>query len=114
MASGHVNRIQGRTHGCTDQCCKREESSCQLGAVHTLRARLGGSDPSLRRPLRNWLRRLPDMSIEARVEELQRRHSALEMEIAEAHAHPSIDDLEIVSLKRRKLLVKDELVRLKN
>ena len=35
MASGHVNRIKGRTHGCTDQCCKREESSCQLGAVHT-------------------------------------------------------------------------------
>ena len=26
---------EGRTHGCTDQCCKREESSCQLGAVHT-------------------------------------------------------------------------------
>ena len=22
MASGHVNRIKGRTHGCTDQCCK--------------------------------------------------------------------------------------------
>ena len=67
-----------------------------------------------RRPHRNWLRRLPDMSLEAHVEELQRRHRALEMEIAEAHAHPSIDDLEIVSLKRRKLLVKDELVRLKN
>jgi len=26
---------KGRTHGCTDQCCLREESSCQLGAVHT-------------------------------------------------------------------------------
>src|SRR4029078_6604121 len=23
------------THGSTDQCCLREESSCQLGAVHT-------------------------------------------------------------------------------
>ena len=22
-------------HSCTDQCCKREESPCQLGAVHT-------------------------------------------------------------------------------
>ena len=21
MASGHVNRIKGRTHGCTDQLC---------------------------------------------------------------------------------------------
>src|SRR5471030_3389312 len=27
--------LKGRTHGCTDQPCKREESSCQLGAVHT-------------------------------------------------------------------------------
>src|SRR5450759_220278 len=27
--------LQGRTHGCTDQCCNREESSCQLRAVHT-------------------------------------------------------------------------------
>ena len=35
MASGHVNRAKGRTHGCTDQACKREESTCQLGAVHT-------------------------------------------------------------------------------
>ena len=54
------------------------------------------------------------MSIEAHVEELQRRHRALETEIAEDHAHPSIDDLEIVALKRRKLLVKDELARFKN
>jgi hypothetical protein len=38
MASGHVNRATGRTHGCTDQCCKREECSCQLGAVHTWHA----------------------------------------------------------------------------
>ena len=30
-----VPHLKGRTHGCTDQGCKREESSCQLGAVHT-------------------------------------------------------------------------------
>jgi hypothetical protein len=54
------------------------------------------------------------MSIEAHVADLERRHRALELEIAEAHAHPSIDDLQIVSLKRRKLLVKDELARLRN
>ena len=35
MASGHVNRAKGRTHGRTDQCCRREEIPCQLGAVHT-------------------------------------------------------------------------------
>ena len=36
MASGHVNRANGgRTRGRTDQCCRRQESPCQLGAVHT-------------------------------------------------------------------------------
>jgi hypothetical protein len=29
MASGHVNRANSRTHGCSDQCCRREESPCQ-------------------------------------------------------------------------------------
>jgi hypothetical protein len=52
------------------------------------------------------------MSIEAHLAELERRHQALEAEIAEARAHPSVDDLEIVELKRRKLLVKDEIARL--
>jgi hypothetical protein len=54
----------------------------------------------------------PNMSIEAHLAELERRHRALEAEIAEARAHPSIDNLEIVELKRRKLLVKDEIARL--
>ena len=54
------------------------------------------------------------MSIEAHLAELERRHPDLEAEIAEARAHPSIDDLEIVKLKRRKLLLKDEIVRLQN
>jgi hypothetical protein len=35
MASGHVNALKGRTHGCTDQCCTREKKPRQLGAVHT-------------------------------------------------------------------------------
>src|SRR5436190_19528018 len=36
MASGHVRTApKGRTHGRTDQYCEREESPCQLGAVHT-------------------------------------------------------------------------------
>ena len=53
------------------------------------------------------------MSMQTHLAELERRHQALEAEITEARAHPSIDDLEIVELKRRKLLVKDEIVRLK-
>ena len=54
------------------------------------------------------------MSIEAHLAELERRHRALEVEIAAARAHPWIDDLEIVLLKRRKLLLKDEITRLQN
>jgi hypothetical protein len=55
-----------------------------------------------------------NMSIEASLVELERQHRDLEEQIAEARAHPSIDNLQIVELKRRKLLVKDEMVRLQN
>ena len=53
------------------------------------------------------------MSIEAHLAELERRHRALEAEIDEARSHLSVDDLEIAQLKRRKLLVKDEIARLR-
>ena len=53
------------------------------------------------------------MAIEAHLAELEKRHEALKDEINEALNHPSADDLEIVELKRRKLLVKDEITRLK-
>ena len=52
------------------------------------------------------------MSIQAHLAELEKRHQALENELNEAIAHPSTDDLRIVELKRRKLLVKDEIRRL--
>ena len=52
------------------------------------------------------------MSIQAHLAELERRHRALEAEITEARSHPSVDALQIVELKRRKLLVKDEIARL--
>jgi hypothetical protein len=52
------------------------------------------------------------MSREAHLAELERRHQTLKVEIVEARAHPSVDDLRIVELKRRKLLVKDEIARL--
>ncbi|HET9902245.1 MAG TPA: DUF465 domain-containing protein [Xanthobacteraceae bacterium] len=53
------------------------------------------------------------MSIQAHLAELERRHRALEDELAEAMAHPSTDDLMIAQLKRKKLQVKDEIERLK-
>jgi hypothetical protein len=53
------------------------------------------------------------MAIEAHLMELEKRHEALEQEISEVLTHPSADDLQVVELKRRKLHVKDEIVRLK-
>jgi hypothetical protein len=53
------------------------------------------------------------MAIESHLAELERRHQALEQEIDEAQSHPSTDDLAIAELKRKKLLVKDEIARLR-
>jgi hypothetical protein len=54
------------------------------------------------------------MSLASHLEELKRKHGDIEREIDEAMAHPSIDDLEIVSLKRRKLALKDEIEKLRS
>jgi len=53
------------------------------------------------------------MAIESHLAELERRHHALELAISEALTHPSTDGLTIAELKRRKLVVKDEIARLK-
>jgi hypothetical protein len=52
------------------------------------------------------------MTMQAHLSELERKHRALEAEIADAMTHPSTDDLKIAELKRKKLLVKDEIMRL--
>ena len=53
------------------------------------------------------------MSMQSHLAELEKRHQALEEEITECLTHPAVDDLRIVELKRRKLLVKDEIERLR-
>jgi hypothetical protein len=53
------------------------------------------------------------MSLQMHLSELERRHQALEREIQDAIAHPSTDDLKIAELKRRKLQLKDEIVKLR-
>lgn len=53
------------------------------------------------------------MSIESHLTELERKHRTLEAELNDALAHPSVDDLKIVELKRRKLQLKDEINRIK-
>jgi hypothetical protein len=53
------------------------------------------------------------MATTTQLAELEQRHRMLESEINEALQHPSIDDLTLAELKRRKLQVKDEITRLK-
>ncbi|MHC5655931.1 YdcH family protein [Stappia sp.] len=52
------------------------------------------------------------MSLQSHLVELQKRHSDLERKLEEAMRHPSSDSLEIASLKRRKLQLKDEIARI--
>ena len=54
------------------------------------------------------------MTIQARIAGLEQRHHELEKKITEALKHKSIDDLEIVELKREKLHLKDEIGRLQH
>ena len=53
------------------------------------------------------------MSMQSHLAELEKKHQALEQEISECLNHPAVDDLKIVELKRKKLLVKDEIERLR-
>ena len=55
-----------------------------------------------------------DMPLQTDVTELERRHQALEREIQDAMTHPSTDSLKVAELKRRKLQLKDEIMRLKH
>ena len=54
------------------------------------------------------------MAIQAHLVELERKHKLLETDLHEALLHLSTDDLEIVELKRRKLMVKDQIERLRH
>jgi hypothetical protein len=54
------------------------------------------------------------MPVRAHIADLEERHRMLEAELASAHAHVSIDHLEIAELKRRKLLVKDKIAKLRS
>jgi hypothetical protein len=53
------------------------------------------------------------MAIQAHLVELERKHKVLETELHDALVHLSTDDLRIVELKRRKLMVRDQIERLR-
>ena len=52
------------------------------------------------------------MSLASHLDELKRKHADIERELDQALLHPSVDDLELATLKRRKLVIKDELEKL--
>lgn len=53
------------------------------------------------------------MSLDARLSKLKERHASLEEQISTAARHPSIDSLELSEMKRRKLVLKQEIERLR-
>ncbi len=54
------------------------------------------------------------MALQAHLVELERKHKVLEKELHDALVHLSTDDLRIVELKRRKLMVRDEIERIRH
>ncbi len=53
------------------------------------------------------------MSLQSHLAELERRHLTLQREIEKEELHPAVDELKLHELKRRKLQLKDEIVKLK-
>ncbi len=52
------------------------------------------------------------MSKSSHLEELRRRHEALSRQVEEAQRNPGVDGLEIAEMKKMKLRLKEEIVRL--
>lgn len=53
------------------------------------------------------------MSLQSHLVELEKRHQAIERELDTVRTHPSVGDVELAELKRKKLQLKDEISRLK-
>ena len=53
------------------------------------------------------------MSLMTHLAELERKHTVLDKKLSTELAHPNKDDVRIAALKRQKLLLKDEISRLR-
>ncbi len=53
------------------------------------------------------------MSVESHLAQLERKHQALKDAIAAEQAHPACDDTKVAAMKRKKLLLKDEISKLR-
>lgn len=54
------------------------------------------------------------MSLSSHLTELKKKHETLNVEVEKAERSPSIDQLHIADLKRKKLRLKDEIARLQD
>ena len=54
------------------------------------------------------------MSVDERIEALKAKHARLEHEIEEETHRPHPDDMHLTQLKREKLKIKDEMVRIQH
>jgi len=52
------------------------------------------------------------MSLSSHVEELKKKHQTLSLQVEEAQRAPGSNDLEIATLKKQKLKLKEEIERL--
>ncbi len=52
------------------------------------------------------------MSLSSHIEELRRKHENLSDKVESAQRSPGVSDLEIAELKKQKLRLKEEIVRL--
>ena len=52
------------------------------------------------------------MALESHLAKLQQKHGEIEQKLDKMAQHPSVDDLEIAELQRRKLQLKDEISKL--
>jgi len=51
------------------------------------------------------------MSIQSHLQELKRRHAAIEQELSRELSSPASDPLRVAELKRKKLVLKDQMSR---
>ena len=54
------------------------------------------------------------MSLGAHLQELKKKHATLSQRVEEAQRSPGIDDLDVRTLKKEKLRLKEEILRLEH
>ena len=54
------------------------------------------------------------MSLQGHIAELSRRHQTIDKQIEMEKTHPAADPIKLSELKRKKLLLKDEMAKLRH